>query len=228
MKTVDFIAGIPLFQGLPREQLEALARIVITRPFKKGTVIFREGEEGSGFYVLTRGEVKIFKLSPEGREQILHIFRPGEPFGEVPVFSGENYPAFAETLSASEAIFFPRADFLALLSRTPSLALNMLAILSRRLRNFSHLIEDLSLKEVPGRLAAYLIYSGKARETLLVEIPMTKNQLASLLGTIPETLSRILTKLSREGLIRQLNHRQIAILDYQGLEELAQGERRLA
>ncbi|MDI6726594.1 MAG: Crp/Fnr family transcriptional regulator [Smithellaceae bacterium] len=228
MKTVDFIAGIPLFQGLPREQLDALARIVITRSYKKGAVIFAEGEEGTGFYVLTRGEVKIFKLSPEGREQILHIFHAGEPFGEVPVFSGENYPASAETLKESEAIFFSRADFLALLSRTPSLALNMLAILSRRLRNFSHLIEDLSLKEVPGRLAAYLIYSGKARESLLVEIPMTKNQLASLLGTIPETLSRILTKMSRERFIRQLNHRQIAILDYQGLEELAQGERRLA
>jgi len=228
MKTVDFIAGIPLFQGLPREQLDALARIVITRSYKKGTVIFAEGEEGTGFYVLTRGEVKIFKLSPEGREQILHIFHAGEPFGEVPVFSGENYPAFAETLTASEAIFFPRADFLALLTRTPSLALNMLAILSRRLRNFSHLIEDLSLKEVPGRLAAYLIYSGKARESLQVEIPMTKNQLASLLGTIPETLSRILTKMSREGLIRQVNNRQLAILDYRGLEELAQGERRLA
>lgn len=227
MKTVDFIAGISLFQGLPREQVEALARIVITRSYKKGTVIFYEGEEGAGFHVLTKGEVKIFKLSPEGREQILHIFHPGEPFGEVPVFSGENYPASAETLTACEAIFFSRADFLVLLSRTPSLALNMLAILSRRLRNFSHLIEDLSLKEVPGRLAAYLIYSGKARESLQVEIPMTKNQLASLLGTIPETLSRILTKMSREGLIRQVNNRQIAILDYRGLEELAGGERRL-
>ncbi len=227
MKIDNFIAGISLFQGLPPGNIEALAGIARARTFKKGAVIFSEGEEGYGFYVLTRGSVKIYKLSPEGREQILHIFQQGEPFGEVPVFAGENYPAYAETMEACEAIFFPRADFLALVNRTPSLALNMLAILSRRLRNFSNLIEDLSLKEVPGRLAAYLIYSNQAKETLLVDIPVTKNQLASLLGTIPETLSRILAKMSREGYINQLSNRRISILDYQGLEKLANGEKRL-
>lgn len=227
MKIHNFIAETTLFQGLPPDNIAALAGIAHRRSFAKGTMIFREGQEGVGFYVLIRGTVKIYKLSSEGREQILHIFEEGEPFGEVPVFTGDYYPAYAETMEASEALFFPRADFLELVTRTPSLALNMLAILCRRLHNFSNLIEDLSLKEVPRRLAAYLIYSHKARETLQVEIPITKNQLASLLGTIPETLSRILAKMSRDGYINQLTNRRIAILDYPGLEALAAGEKRL-
>jgi len=227
MKIHNFIAGIFLFQGLPPSNIEALVGISRLRTFKKGVVIFNEGEDCLGFYVLMSGSVKIYKLSPEGREQILHIFQEGEPFGEVPVFAGENYPAYAETMETSEALFFPRTDFLDLINRTPFLALNMLAVLSRRLRIFGNMIEDLSLKEVPGRLAAYLIYSNKAKETLLVDIPITKNQLASLLGTIPETISRILAKMSREGYICQLSNRNISILDYQGLEKLANGEKRL-
>jgi len=107
------------------------------------------------------GKIKIYKLSREGKEQILHIFGAGEIFGEVPVFAGGSYPANAEAIEPGRVLFFPRDSFIALIEREPSIALNMLAILSQRLRRFTHLIEDLSLKEVPGRLAAYLIYLGE-------------------------------------------------------------------
>lgn len=129
----------------------------------------------------------------------------------------------------SRVFFFPRPAFVDLVKKTPSLALNMLAVLSRRLRKFSSLIEDLSLKEVPGRLAAYLIYLAegkKGKSEVILEI--SKNQLASLLGTIPETLSRILAKLTREGFIKPNGPRQIQLLDRKGLEELASGGRKLA
>jgi CRP-like cAMP-binding protein len=102
-------------------------------------------------------------------------------------------------------------------------------MLSRRLRKFAALIEDLSLKEVPGRLAAYLLYLNEGRKKAApLTLEISKNQLASLLGTIPETLSRVLAKLTREGLIQTVGQRQIRVMDQQGLEELAAGERRLS
>jgi CRP-like cAMP-binding protein len=221
------VAAIPLFEGLTSRQYDQLARICVDRSYQRGQIIFSEGDEGIGLYVLVAGKVKVYKLSPDGKEQILHLFEPGEPFGEASVFAGQPFPAHAEALEKSRIFFFPRGAFIELIKGDPSLALNMLAILSRRLRRFTGLIEDLSLKEVPGRLAAYLLYASEQRansEDLKLDI--AKNQLASLLGTIPETLSRILTKLVRQGLI-QVDGSRIRIKDRQGLAELAQAERRL-
>ena len=106
MKLIDQIAGIPLFQGLARKQYEDLAMIVVDQVFKRGESIFSEGDEGSGLYVVISGRVKIFKLSVEGKEQILHIFGPGEPFGEVAVFTGKRFPAHAEALEETRAFFW--------------------------------------------------------------------------------------------------------------------------
>jgi CRP/FNR family transcriptional regulator, dissimilatory nitrate respiration regulator len=116
-----------------------------------------------------------------------------------------------------------------MIQKHPSVALNMLAVLSLRLRKFSSLIEDLSLKEVPGRLAAHLLYLEKGqRGVLQIDLDVFKNQMASLLGTIPETLSRILARMSRDGYIELNGQRRIRILDRKALEELAAGERKLA
>jgi CRP/FNR family transcriptional regulator, dissimilatory nitrate respiration regulator len=221
------ISSIPLFDGLPPEQVEDLALIVTEQVFRKGETIFSEGEEGTGFYVGVSGRIKVYKLSPEGKEQILHLFGPGEPFGEVPVFAGQRFPANAIAMEESRILFFPRTAFVGLIKRTPELALNMLAVLSLRLRRFARLIEDLSLKEVPGRLAAYLLYlqeMEKGRKDL--ELDVSKGQLASMLGTIPETLSRILGKMNKGGLIESEGPR-IRILDAEGLEDLAEGTVRL-
>ena len=226
MPILNHIARVPLFEGLPPQQIEDLAMIVTDQVFRKGETIFSEGEDGNGFYVVITGRVKIFKLSAEGKEQILHFFGPGEPFGEVPVFTGQHFPANAEAIEESRVFFFPRRSFVDLVKRNPSLALNMLAVLSKRLRRFAGLIDDLSLKEVPGRLAAYLLYlSSQNQGSKDLELTITKAQLASLLGTIPETLSRILGKLSSQGLI-ETDGRRIRILDSESLQELAESGRR--
>lgn len=223
----DRISSIPLFEELSEEQLNALAMITNEITFEKGGHIFSEGEKASGFYVVVTGRVKIFKLSSEGKEQILHIFGAGEIFGEVPVFTGQVFPANAEAMEKSKALFFPRDSIISLIERNPSIALNMLAVLSIRLRRFTSLIDDLSLKEVPGRLAAYLLYTSKEKkDTGTMELNITKGQLASLLGTIPETLSRILSRMTGQGLI-ELKGRIIRIMDRNILEELAKGLRRL-
>ena len=223
MKVSSEIAGASLFNGLPADQLEGLAQICLDRKFEKGQSLFSEGGSATGFYLVVEGKIKIYKLSLEGKEQILHIFGPGEICGEVPVFAGGNYPANAEAIESAKALFFPRAAFIGLIQREPSIALNMLGILSQRLRQFTHLVEDLSLKEVPGRLAAYLIFLGERSggpETL--ELDITKAQLASLLGTIPETLSRILAKMAQQEIIA-VEGRKITLLDRRALELLAAG-----
>lgn len=227
MDLIHQIARLPLFQGLERRHYENLAMILVDQVFKRGQNIFYEEDESAGFYVIIWGRVKIFKLSADGKEQILHIFGPGEPFGEVAVFTGKRFPANAQAVEETRTFFFPRKEFTDLIRQDPSLALNMLGVLSQRLRRFSSLIEDLSLKEVPGRLAAHLLYlseRGKGSSTLTLEI--SKTQLASLLGTIPETLSRILARMEKEKLIKS-EGKKITILNRQALEEISLGERKL-
>ena len=227
MDIVEHISYIPLFKGLPKAELEDLSMIVEDQRVGRGEIIFSEGDEGAGFYVIISGKVKIFKVSWEGKEQTLHIFGPGEPFGEVPVFAGQQFPANAEALEKGRIFFFPREDFSGLIKKNPELALNLLAVLSKRLRRFTSLIEGLSLKEVPGRLAAYFLSLSESREGAMeLELEFSKGQLASILGTIPETLSRILGRMSNKALIESHGPR-IRILDLQGLQELSEGETRL-
>lgn len=221
-KICQIIAAIPIFQGLSEEELQEVRHIAVDKFYGKGRTIFLEGDDGNGFYVVADGKVKIFKVSMDGKEQILHIYGPGHPFGEVPVFSGKKFPANAQALVKSHLLFFPRPAFIDLISKNPSLSLNMLAMLSMRLRQFTVQVENLSLKEVPGRLASYLLYlSNEQGSEFLVSLPVSKGQLASLLGTIPETLSRILAKMSGKQLI-QVEGSDIHLLDLLGLKALAE------
>ena len=216
---VPLLAESLLFSGLPADQLQEISKIALTKCYARGENIFFEGDTGTGFYMVVRGKVKIFKASLDGKEQILHIFGPGEPFGEVPVFHGNPFPANAQAMSECEVLFFPRQEFVALITSHPTLALNMLAVLALRLRRFTTQVENLSLKEVPGRLASYLQYLMEQQnrsDQLVLDIP--KGQLANLLGTSSETLSRIFSKMSDEGLIR-VEGKVIHILDTQGLSE---------
>ena len=218
-KKDELLANSHLFSGLPLEQIGEISAISISKTYAKGVAIFFEGVPADGFFMVASGRVKVFKMSLDGKEQILHIFGPGEPFGEVPVFHGNPYPANAETLTESELFFFPRAGFVRLVTTNPSLALNMLAVLSLRLRRFATQIENLTLKEVPGRLASYLLYlmeEQHRRDLVVLDIP--KGQLASLLGTSSETLSRIFAKMTEEGLIR-VEGKTIFIRNEQGLRE---------
>lgn len=221
MDPATVIAEAPLFAGLPADQLEKVARIAQSKPFEKGEMIFSDGQKADGFYVVARGRIKVFKVSLDGKEQILHIFGPGEPVGEVPVFAGSAFPAGAAALEKSLLLFFPKNAFVRLLEENTPLVLNMLAVLSRRLRQFTVQVENLSLKEVPGRLAGYLLFLAKEqKDTRRVELSISKGQLASLLGTIPETLSRILAKMRDSGLI-EVEGAVISLLDIEGLELLA-------
>ena len=218
---LEIIGSALIFQGLPGQQIEQVKDVAVSRNYARGELVFMEQDKGNGFYLVAEGMVKVFKVSPSGKEQILHVFGPGEPFGEVPVFSGKRFPANAETIRKSRLLFFPRTAFLDLITAHPSLALNMLAVLSMRLRQFTNQVENLSLKEVPARLAAYLLYLSTEQERDdFVTLHISKGQLASLLGTIPETLSRILSRMNKQGLI-ETKDRTIRLMNREGLESLS-------
>lgn len=214
----EVLASSELFGGLPSKDLDEIEKIAVIKQYGRGESIFFEGDPGTGFYMVETGRVKIFKTSLSGKEQILHIFGAGEPFGEVPVFHGNPFPANATALEKTSLIFFPRKAFVDIIQTMPSLVMNMLAVLSMRLRRFTTQIENLSLKEVPARLAGYLLYLAEEQGNVeQVELQISKGQLASLLGTIPETLSRIFAKMSEEGLI-SVDGKTISLLDREGLE----------
>lgn len=219
---LNLISAIPLFNGLPAEQLDAIRHIAVEKRFNKGQTIFSEGDKTTGFFVIVDGRVKIYKVSSEGKEQILHIFEAGQSFGEVTVFTGQQMPANAQTLAKTHLLLFARSAFVELVTSNTSLALNLLAIMSKKLRQFAAQIENLSLKEIPARLASYLIYLSEEQGTEdAVVLNVSKGQLASLLGTIPETLSRIFAKLSAQNLIR-VEGPKITLLDRGGIENLAE------
>ena len=218
----ETLAATALFDGLEPDQIEQLAAIAVQRRLVRGQRIFDEGDTASGLFIVAAGRVKIFMTAADGKEQILHIFGPGQPFGEVPVFAGKRFPASALALDACRLVFLPRIEFVRLITAQPTLALNMLAVLSRRLREFTVQIENLALKEVPARLAAYLLALAAEQKTAdRVELHITKAMLANILGTIPETLSRMLARMAGQGLIR-VENREIALLDGQGLKDLAE------
>lgn len=217
-----------LFAAASPDELDALAAIAAERSYARGTAVFCEGDATNGFYVVVSGRVKVYKLSPEGKEQTLHLLGPGEAVGEAAVFAGSRFPAHAEAVEAAQLLFLPRDAFIDVLHKHPALSLGMLATLSRRLKQFTQLIEALALKEAPARFASYLMLLRRQDvHADSVELGMAKRQLAAILGLSPESLSRVLARLVKEGVIAATSSRTIRILEPDRLERIALGEEKL-
>ena len=221
-KTHDILVKSQLFGGLPEEHIAQIENIAVDKHYNKGDVIFYDGDEGNGFYLVASGSVSVYKLSPEGKEQILHIVKEGDTIGAVPVFSGKSFPANARAISKSHLLFFDRNKFIQLITNKPSLTMNILALLSMRLREFTIQVENLSLKEIPGRLATYLLFLAQEQGNKdLIKLNISKVQLANLLGTGPESLSRALGNMKSKKLIEEKGA-SIKLLNRNLLEELAE------
>jgi len=225
--STDLLRRCPLFAGLKDEELRGIRAIANLKHVGKREILFSDGEEAKGFYVILSGKIKLYKISPEGKEQILHIVSTPDAFAEAALFLEGSYPAFAEALTESQLLFFPKRDFIQLIEKNPKLSINMIVSLSHFLRRFASLIEELSLKEVSSRMAKYLIdlsmrLSKEGKNSKEVELDLSKTQLASKLGTISETLSRTLAKMKAKGII-DVKKNRILILNREALEELASG-----
>jgi CRP/FNR family transcriptional regulator len=225
--SIDLLRRCPLFAGLREEELKRIRAIAIPKRVEKREFLFSEGEEAKGFYVVLSGKIKLHKISPEGKEQILHVVSAPDAFAEAALFLEGTYPAFAEALSDSQLLFFPKRDFIQLIEKNPQLSINMIVSLSQFLKKFALLIEELSLKEVSSRIAKYLIdlslkQSKEGKSSREVELDLSKTQLASKLGTISETLSRTLAKMKAKRII-DVKKNRILIMNREALEELASG-----
>lgn len=217
----EVLRDCTLFSGLEEATLDRLAGCAVARSYRDAQLLFRQGEKADGFYVVARGEVEVYRQAPNGRRQTLHAFTDGQVCGEVPLFEGGLYPANAIARGPVETLYMPGDVFLELAMDDPSILLEMLATLSRRLRRFADLIDDLSLKEVTARLAKYLLESSGGSDDF--ELDCDRGQLAARIGTIAETLSRSFRKLQKASLIEAAG-KQIRILDRPALESLRDGK----
>jgi CRP/FNR family transcriptional regulator, dissimilatory nitrate respiration regulator len=223
----DALKHCPLFAGLGLAELQKMRAIAIPKRFGRKAILFSDGEEAKGFYVVLSGKVKVFKVSPEGKEQILHVITAPDAFAEAALFLEGTYPAFAEALSDCQVLFFPKRAFIQLIEKNPQLSINMIVTLSQYLKRFAILIEELSLKEVSSRVAKYFLdlsvkLSKEGKSAQEVELDLSKTQLALKLGTISETLSRTLAKMKAKGII-DVKKNRILILNREALSELASG-----
>lgn len=220
----DIVRTAQLFSAIDDASAEAIASASHLVRYDRGRVIFHENDPVAAFYIVNRGKVKLFKLSPDGKEQILMIARPGDTFAEAALFAGGRYPASAEALEDSEVLAIQRDQFTTLLRRDPNLALNLIARLSQLLRKLTLLVEGLSLSDVTARVARRLVQQIKDQNQALPEVTLSEKKVivAAELGTIPETLSRSLAKLTKEGII-EVDGSQIRVLDPVRLREIAQG-----
>jgi CRP-like cAMP-binding protein len=225
--SIELLRRCPLFAGLKEDDLKRIRAIASLRQIKKKEVLFSDGEEAKGFYVILSGKVKLFKVSPEGKEQILHIVSAPDAFAEAALFLEGTYPAFAEAMTDSQLLYFPKRDFIQLIEKNPQLSINIIVTLSHFLKRFASLIEELSLKEVSSRVAKYVVdlsikSSQEGKSPKEVELDLSKTQLALKLGTISETLSRTLAKMKAKRII-DVKKNKIVILNREALEELASG-----
>ncbi len=213
--TVTFLKSMPYFEGLGPAALADLAARARQRTYARGELIVLEGEPPQAACFVVSGQVRIYKLSAEGREQVLDRLGPGEGFNLVPLFDGQANPASAAAVNAATICLIAREDFLAAVRRYPPLAMTILANLAGRLRHLAGLVEDLSFRTVRARLARYLL-----RQASQPGRRLTQAEMAAELGTVRDVIGRSLAEFQDEGLIAIDRHR-IVIKNRDALEALA-------
>lgn len=212
----------PLFAELDTDELTYIAERAVLRRFDAGQLIFSEGDACPGLWVIESGRVRIFKSSPNGREQVLAIESPGSSVAELPVFDGGKYPASAASLDGATLLFIGKEDFQALCLKRPQVALKVLRTVGRRLRGLVGMIEELSFSTVRHRLIALLVRMARRGEHtsrgIAMTLPANNQELAARIGTVRELVSRSISRLQAENLI-QVEGRRVIIPDLKALQK---------
>jgi CRP/FNR family transcriptional regulator, cyclic AMP receptor protein len=211
-----------LFAKLTAVEMQTLCMHVARRHLARGEVLFGEGDQCKGLFLVATNTIRIFKLSATGREQVLAVEGPGSSFAELPVFDGGLYPASASAVQDSEVLFISRTDFQNYCLEHPEVALKVLAVVGSRLRRLVGIIEELSFTTVRQRLISLLLRLAQSSrkgstQGMRIELKTTHQDLASELGTVRELVSRNLSRLQAEGLL-EIEGRTIIIRDLPGLK----------
>jgi CRP/FNR family transcriptional regulator len=219
--TESILRKTSLFESLTDVEMRALAARTMRKRYLKDEQLFAEGDPCTGLYFVASGKVRIFKLSPSGREQILAVEGPGTSFAELPVFDGGNYPAAASALEDTEVLFVSRKEFQNFCREHPEVALKVIAVVGSRLRRLVGIIEELSFTTVRQRLIALILRLAQAggirsSEGIRIELTKSHQDLAAELGTVRELVSRNLSRLEAEGFL-DVEGRKITVKDLPGL-----------
>ncbi|SKA81918.1 CRP/FNR family transcriptional regulator, anaerobic regulatory protein [Paucidesulfovibrio gracilis DSM 16080] len=212
------LTSLGIFQGLPENRRRELVAKGQVRHVAAGERIAERGQEVDAFFAVLEGQIKLSRSSLEGKEQTIYVFGPGEPFCLCGVFDTGAFLADAVALSQGRILILQRKAFDEAAEAHPVLLRNMVRLLSGRLRAALELVESLALREIPQRVAAYLRHLPVENDE--VRLGMTHRELAKIVGATPETLSRALRRLDREGMIRVTEGR-IRILDAEALARRA-------
>lgn len=220
--STQILSQSPLFSQLTPAELTFLAQRTVPRRYSPGEIVFSEGEPCTGLHVVEQGQIRIFKTSATGREQVLSIDGPGSSVAEVPVFDGGNYPASAAAVGDVTLLFISKQDFQALCLNHPQVALKVLRVVGARLRRLVGIIEELSFTTVRHRLAAYLLRLAQSEgqttpRGIEVQLPAGHQELAAQIGTVRELVSRNLSRLQAEGILK-VDGRTILVPDLRLLQ----------
>jgi CRP/FNR family transcriptional regulator, cyclic AMP receptor protein len=226
--SAEVLRQVPILAGLTETELQFLVERAVPRTYKKGELIFTEGDPCAGLFIIESGHVRIFKSSPSGREQVLTVEGPGSSVAELPVFDGGNYPASTAAVDSARIYFISKQDFHSLCLVHPQVPLKVLKVVGGRLRRLVGIIEELSFTTVRARLISVLLrlaQSGKRTKAgIEIQLPSSNQELASEIGTVRELVSRNLSRLQAEELIR-MDGKTVTIPDMQRLKaELEQSE----
>ena len=210
-------AQISIFRHLDRASLEEISNLAVHRTIKKGELLFSP-DDHNGLYLISEGRVKVYEITPSGKEYLLRVLHKGDFVGEEALFHTEETYTYGEALSDGKICFIDRSAFLDLLTRHPSISLKLLEEFSRRMTKSAHQTAT-NTEPVLARLAEYLLNLSAAQDSIQFEIPLQLKELSSYLNTTPETLSRKLRELEQKKLI-QRDRRTILLLDPERLEQL--------
>jgi CRP-like cAMP-binding protein len=181
-----------------QKKIAALGRPI---KYEKNALIFQAQQDALGFYCLLRGEVRVFKMDENGREMEVVRLKPGDFFGEAIAFASTQFSAFAQATKATEVLFFEKDGFFKKLEKDAAVARFFLTLLAKKCLLLNERIESLGLRTVRQRLIQYLLSQCQGHKGCLIELKIKKSELAQLLGTISETLSRNLREMQQEGLV---------------------------
>jgi len=218
----DILRQTPYFADADQSQLDAIGRAVLERSYRRGDPVFLEGEACEGLYTVKSGRVRIYKISPEGREQVLVIAGPGDTFNEVPVFDGGPNPASVEALEPTVLLLLPKSTLLAMMEAHPEIGRAFMRTFAIRIRQLVGLVEELSFKTVTGRVARILMEQLPSSTGERSDQPprrLTQREIAAMAGTAREVAGRALKALEQQGAIR-IERGRIVIIDRERLAGL--------
>jgi CRP-like cAMP-binding protein len=224
----ETLAGIPFFSGLDSASLERVGAGMRMRRFRRGEVIFHQGDPGDALFIVMTGAIKIMLPSDTGDEAILATLRPGDVFGELALLDGAPRSATATTLEATETLILPRDQFRELLATEPAIRDALLAAIAGELRRLTNHVEELHFLDITGRLASRLARLAAESGTTLpdgsirLRSPLTQGDLAAMIGCTRQSVNKLLGMFTDDGLIR-LDRDNIVVLD---LDRLLQASRR--